>query len=201
VNWEIAKVEGVSIYLDPYNFSPHILVSDVVGLPAEKIKAIVECGARLQNEANVLSMYVMSGRRFSTNYLLPEHKSYVMNGVLFSDAEKAEFMDFLERGDSLYYKEKAKKKQKKRSGYVYLIHLMNTEFYKIGKTNNVSRRIESEISPKLPEEVGIICSIASTDCLSLEKELHAKFADKRKNGEWFTLAQDDIDYIKGLANG
>ena len=86
-------------------------------------------------------------------------------------------------------------------GYVYLLFLKCAGYYKIGLSNNPDRRVWKEISPVLPEEPELICTIETEDMHSLEAGLHARFANKRANGEWFRLDNSDVEHIKGLADG
>lgn len=82
-------------------------------------------------------------------------------------------------------------------GYVYLLQ-SPTGAYKIGRTINPANRLKT-FTVKLPFEVEYICTIKTPDMVALEQELHARFASKRINGEWFALNDEDIAYIKGLA--
>ena len=82
--------------------------------------------------------------------------------------------------------------------YVYLIQDVTvTGYFKIGKTNNPSRRMY-DFGVLLPMQVKVIHVIPCQNMSQLEAQLHRQFADKRVNGEWFALSQPDIDYIKGL---
>ena len=92
-------------------------------------------------------------------------------------------------------KRKAGKKQRTRSGFVYV--LRGAGYYKIGLSKNVDRRME-QIEPKLPFETELLCTIATDDMHRLESELHKRFADKRASGEWFQLTENDVEYIKSL---
>lgn len=83
-----------------------------------------------------------------------------------------------------------------KGGYVYL--LKGGGYYKIGLSRNVYRRWR-EVSPKLPFEVEIVCTIATDDMHKLETTLHKRFADKRENGEWFKLDDSDVEYVLELA--
>lgn len=74
-------------------------------------------------------------------------------------------------------------------GYVYLIHAVGTEYYKIGKSINPDRRI-LQISPKMPFNVKFV-RVWRTYFMSLaEKMLHEQYAYCRVNGEWFHLSND-----------
>lgn len=84
-----------------------------------------------------------------------------------------------------------------RDGFVYLIQ-SPTGTYKIGRTVNPADRMKT-FTVKLPFEVEYTCVIPADDMYYLERTLHAQFADKRVNGEWFKLSPEDVEYIKGLA--
>lgn len=77
-------------------------------------------------------------------------------------------------------------------GYVYI--LQGGRYYKIGKTNNLTRRI-AEISPKLPFETSLIHAIETDDANRLEAILHNKYTSKQVNGEWFDLDWEDIQWL------
>ena len=82
-----------------------------------------------------------------------------------------------------------------KSGYVYL--LKGGEYYKIGRTNDINRRV-TEVGILLPFEVKLVCSIETDDMCYLETSLRKRFADKRVGGEWFKLDEDDVQSILEL---
>lgn len=82
-----------------------------------------------------------------------------------------------------------------KTGYVYLIRHGTRNEYKIGKTYNPVRR-EGEIRIELPEKVNPIHYIRTDDPAGIENYWHSRFANKRKEGEWFSLTAEDISAFK-----
>ena len=81
------------------------------------------------------------------------------------------------------------------SGHVYLLKAGN--YYKIGRTTDVSRRI-IQLGLQLPWPATLVHSIPVSHMAWAERHLHAKFYSKRTNGEWFDLDDDDVRWICSL---
>ena len=81
-----------------------------------------------------------------------------------------------------------------RAGFVYVLK-SESGTYKIGRTKNPDDRLRT-FSVKLPFAVEYEALIYSSDMIALERDLHLRFADKRVNGEWFTLNEQDMDEIR-----
>jgi Meiotically up-regulated gene 113 len=80
-------------------------------------------------------------------------------------------------------------------GYVYLLQHGSRREYKIGRTNNPVRR-EGEIGIQLPEKLLPVHYIETDDPPGIERYWHTRFASKRKEGEWFSLSQEDLRAFK-----
>lgn len=80
-------------------------------------------------------------------------------------------------------------------GYIYFIQEDYAGRVKIGKTVNLDQRIEN-FGVKLPFNIELIHSVQSNNHHYTEKLFHVHFNDKRANGEWFDLNDDDIAWIK-----
>jgi hypothetical protein len=62
---------------------------------------------------------------------------------------------------------------------------------KIGRTNSLKRRM-SELQTGNPVQLRLLGYIESGDEVSLEAELHQKFCQERRSGEWFNIEAEKI---------
>ena len=76
--------------------------------------------------------------------------------------------------------------------FTYLMLNTRNGFYKIGESNLPKFR-EKTLQSEEPE-VEIYASFTSEKCN--EKILHERFSNKRIRGEWFSLSNEDLNYIK-----
>lgn len=67
--------------------------------------------------------------------------------------------------------------------------------YKIGKTNSFNRR-QYEIGLQMPKSIQPIHSIETDDPNGIELYWHNRFKEKRLNGEWFELSNDEVNIFK-----
>lgn len=79
------------------------------------------------------------------------------------------------------------------TGVVYLIK--SGSYYKIGLSNDSGRR-SYELKIQLPEKTTMIHEIKTDSAAALERYWHERFAERRKNGEWFELNAADIKAFK-----
>ena len=82
--------------------------------------------------------------------------------------------------------------EKPSSGYVYLVKM--GEHYKIGISKQPSLRLKE--FTLLPYPLEKICIKKVNNYKNCEEELHKIFAKKRVRGEWFSLEEKDIAFIK-----
>jgi len=87
--------------------------------------------------------------------------------------------------------------EQEHGGHVYLLRADNG-FYKIGQSKVLDDRIK-QLAVQLPYELELICAIQTVNPIGLEEELHTRFREKRKRGEWFNLDEDDVTYFAVLS--
>lgn len=83
-----------------------------------------------------------------------------------------------------------------RSGVVYV--LKSAYGYKVGRTRDVPSRMRT-FGVHLPFIYTIPLCAWFDHCHEAESRYHARFADKRINGEWFDLTEADIEQIRNRA--
>jgi hypothetical protein len=74
-------------------------------------------------------------------------------------------------------------------GFVYLPKA--GPHYKIGKTKDLDARL-GQIKLQLPFDVEVVHKIATDDPTGIESYWHRRFMNKRDNGEWFSLSEEDV---------
>ena len=80
--------------------------------------------------------------------------------------------------------------------YLYLIRCK--EFLKIGIANDVGSRIAS-LQTGNPYKLELLDAYQFDNPMPVEQSLHQRFAQLRTNGEWFTLADADIQIAAAMA--
>jgi len=89
----------------------------------------------------------------------------------------------------------AKEPIQNKSGWIYIIRA--GEHYKIGRAQKPIDRY-SQIATLPPWPTEVVHTFEVEDYCLIEKDLHDLFANKRTNGEWFTLTEEDVTWLKTL---
>lgn len=84
-----------------------------------------------------------------------------------------------------------------RFGSIYLIW-SETGHYKIGRSANPRQRFSS-LRSSSPLPLRLIHFFETSDCISVERDLHERFKSSRiAGGEWFTLTDAQVEWFKGI---
>ncbi|HLR69441.1 MAG TPA: GIY-YIG nuclease family protein [Virgibacillus sp.] len=87
------------------------------------------------------------------------------------------------------------------NGFLYIIKDNASNRYKIGITTNYKDRLRS-LNTIVPFGITIIEIFPSSKYKEIEKDVHERFNNRRRNGEWFEFNENDlkecIDYVKSM---
>jgi len=86
-------------------------------------------------------------------------------------------------------------KKNNKPTMLYLIREDWRGLVKVGISNNITNRL-TYLQSACPQRLNIVAICPSDNARKDEAKLHARFEQKRINGEWFRLNDDDIDRIK-----
>lgn len=90
------------------------------------------------------------------------------------------------------------KKNKAKSGFIYLVQEESKGFFKIGRAADLHNRMKT-FHVKLPFKVNLHYSFMCDDYIQAEKKLHEHFGASRVDGEWFSINEHDLELIKNPA--
>lgn len=79
------------------------------------------------------------------------------------------------------------------SGFIYLVQVVGTDKFKIGRTTDVPGRLR-HLQIGNPLKIRYVYHAYVQSVNVCEMELHHKFSSQREIGEWFTLTQEDVKY-------
>lgn len=93
--------------------------------------------------------------------------------------------------------QRSQKNTKLKCDYVYIIKASNG-YYKIGISRNPDKRFKElqRDAATWAIELELVHIIATNKAYILEQSLHKRFAEQRVRGEWFLLAQSDIEWLR-----
>ena len=90
----------------------------------------------------------------------------------------------------------SKSRTKKKEGYVYVIKEDFSGTCKIGMTSNLVSR-QKTFGVTLPFDWDFVVTYRSNSYVELEKMLHDFYSSQRVNGEWFSLSEEDVTFLRG----
>lgn len=80
--------------------------------------------------------------------------------------------------------------------FVYLIHAIGTDYYKIGRTSKTPEKRMRGMQTGCPHELEVVDSLKTEYAEEKEERLHARYSDKREQGEWFSLSDEEVTEIR-----
>jgi hypothetical protein len=86
-------------------------------------------------------------------------------------------------------------KQKFPNGYIYFINIKGTNFYKLGVSQNIKRRLY-DISASMPFDLDILSIHYFKDVYDIESEYKIKLSAFIQKGEWMKI--NNISTVKNI---
>ena len=86
---------------------------------------------------------------------------------------------------------------KAKSNHIYLMHVVKTNFYKIGISFSPQKRL-IDVRISCPLDVVLFYNKKVSHASTIESLLHSTFQKKHIRGEWFRLNKSDIATIKKI---
>lgn len=83
--------------------------------------------------------------------------------------------------------------QRKCHEYVYIVHCLGTDYYKIGISTIPPLARLANLQTGCPMNLSMIHVFANLGAAELEREIHARLRQFRMRGEWFKLSKSELD--------
>jgi len=81
-------------------------------------------------------------------------------------------------------------KPHEKYSFIYIAHMHGTNKYKIGRTGNISKRLQAFKTGN--PLISIICTKKTLNSVAEEKMLHHLFSGSNIGGEWFNFTSEEI---------
>jgi hypothetical protein len=81
------------------------------------------------------------------------------------------------------------------SGWVYLIHIEGTTYYKIGFAKSIKNRL-NQMQTGCPHKMKVVAKVNHSNARSYESLIHSFVRDRNVRGEWFDLDDDYLAEVK-----
>lgn len=148
----------------------------------------------LDDQSDIKKIYKGNGDPyFSYNELLTI--KYYINSMLSYYVDNGYGKRDIDKLNSHYHLElpifKGEKINVNKKSFIYLMYDEHSNFFKIG----ISKKPEVREKTLQSEKPTIVLKQKWIGDMTDEKFLHTYFKDKRIRGEWFSLTNDDIDFI------
>lgn len=172
-----------------------------------KEKAVAVLDWYEQHEREISAVLIFEEGHYSEQFVSQEELSLIINGEIASDHCKQQAREVLEeKKEEERKKEERKEKErikrereqmgkqvKDGKGFIYLIR-NSANLYKIGFSKEPEKRL-AQLQTSHAERLDMIGCRYDHRASFLEKGLHKCYADKHVRGEWFALAETDIETI------
>jgi len=187
------KLLGYIFSLIPYCVGVNNIIS-VLNKPATWTDIFQIFDYRSKETKTIINNF-MSLKLSNGEFLLIQKNNNILINKNFISTEKSidDIEIDLEKIQNIV--DKIKHINKNENINIYLIHIINTDYYKIGCTSDVNKRLSS-LQTSNPLKLELIHSFSGG--YKVEYYMHKIFQLYNVNNEWFRLPDNYVDLIKQL---
>ncbi len=190
---EYKNICGIQIYLDE-DYGLLVTPQALLSLPSESASELAVWCGKHNTEASVIMAVRGHSARGAIDHNFPDWMVEVIANGELADMELRQLAkkELKWRQNGMWpprLHNMSKSVDDTAPGYVYL--LKAGPWYKIGKTVSLHDRF-TQLVTQLPFAIELTGYIRTTSMTACESKYHKQFSEKRLNGEWFSLTDDDV---------
>jgi hypothetical protein len=166
-------------------------IASCIGQSEEWVCTIFDRAGRKRTQEEKISIYLILNTFVSEIAKVhKEYKELTSKQRMLIELYEAWMAVGIQKNENVYSGNKTKKME---AGFVYIMHVFGTDFYKIGMTKNIDTR-ERQLKTG-NHNLRCIATTISQNPRSMESLIHSIYADNNVGGEFFEFSTEELERI------